>query len=60
MSACLVVKGFNYYLLFSSTKKAIMEAINKALKDKKQIGFDVTDPMRSFAGYTVYRLHLKV
>ncbi|XP_066934335.1 ribosomal protein S6 kinase-like 1 [Clytia hemisphaerica] len=37
-----------------------MEAISNALKEKKQIGFDVTDPMRSFAGYTVYRLHLKI
>ena len=37
-----------------------MESIFAALERGQQIGFDVTDPRKSFSGYTVYRLVLKI
>ena len=37
-----------------------MDTIYKAFKDKKQLEFEITNSRRSFAGYTVYRIDLKV
>lgn len=37
-----------------------MDKIRKALEEKKEIAFDVTNPRKSYAGHTVYRLQLKI
>ena len=37
-----------------------MDKIKEALEEKKEIGFEITKPQKSFAGHTVYRLQLKV
>lgn len=37
-----------------------MEKIKAALEEKREINFEVSHPQRSYAGYTVYRLQLKI
>lgn len=61
----LILFSFSDIEYFISNTKCLfnlltMDKVSKAFEEHKQIEFNITNSRRSYAGYTVYRIDLKV